>query len=83
MRFSQQAYSQLESMTPLSVNLVLDTFGGNGTGMAAISQDIVEQITASAEGSDTATGKTVMRCSISCLCCWCKYLCMHGDIVAC
>ena len=58
MRFSQQAFSQSENVTSLSVSLVLDAFGGNGTGTAAISQDIVEQITAFAGAGDTATGKS-------------------------
>ena len=53
MRFSQSAYSQLESITPLSVSLVLDATSGT------ITQAIVEQITASAETGDTATGMEV------------------------
>jgi len=50
MRFSQSAYSQSESVSPLSVSLVLDASSGTTT------QAIVEQITASAETGDTATG---------------------------
>ena len=53
MRFSQSAYSQLESITPLSVSLVLDATSGTTT------QAIVEQITASAQAGDTATGMEV------------------------
>ena len=53
MRFSQSAYSQLESITPLSVSLVLDATSGT------ITQAIVEQITASAQAGDTATGMEV------------------------
>ena len=53
MRFSQSAYSQFESLTPLSVSLVLDASSGTTT------QAIVEQITASAETGDTATGMEV------------------------
>ena len=51
MRFEQSSYSQSESMSPLSVNLVLDASSGTTT------QAIVEEITASAQASDTATGK--------------------------
>ena len=53
MRFSQSAYSQSESVSPLSVSLVLDATSGTTT------QAIVEQITASAETGDTATGMEV------------------------
>ena len=53
MRFSQSAYSQLESITPLSVSLVLDATSGT------ITQAIVEQITASVQAGDTATGMEV------------------------
>ena len=53
MRFSQAAYSQLSCVTPLSVSLVLDAASGTTT------QAIVEQITASAQTGDTATGKEV------------------------
>ena len=53
MRFSQSAYSQLESITPLSVSLVLDATSGTTT------QAIVEQITASVQAGDTATGMEV------------------------
>ena len=51
MRFEQSSYSTSESMSPLSVNLVLDATSGTTT------QAIVEEITASAQASDTATGK--------------------------
>ena len=51
MRFEQSSYSQSESISPLSVNLVLDATSGTTT------QAIVEQITASAQAGDTATGK--------------------------
>ena len=51
MRFEQSSYSQSESISPLSVNLVLDASSGTTT------QAIVEQITASAQAGDTATGK--------------------------
>ena len=61
MRFSQSAYSQGENMSPLSVSLVLDPFGGSGSGSAAISEDIVGQIIAFAQVGNTATGKKVMR----------------------
>jgi len=37
---------------------VLDTFGGSGNGSAAITQDIVGQIT---QVGNTATGKEVMK----------------------
>ena len=53
MRFSQSAYSQSESVSPQSVSLVLDATSGTTT------QAIVEQITASAETGDTATGMEV------------------------
>ena len=58
MRFSQSAYSQDENSSSLSVSLVLDPFGGSGNGSAAITQDIVGQIT---QVGDTATGKEVMK----------------------
>ena len=57
MRFLQSAYLQPESLTPLLVSLVLDPFGGTGTGTPSIAQNIVEQITAEVQMSDTATGK--------------------------
>ena len=57
MRFSLAAYSQSESITPLSVSLVLDAFGGTGTGPSSITQNIDEQITALVQVGDTATGK--------------------------
>ena len=60
MRFSQSAYSQDENMSPLSVRLVLDPFGGSGSGMAATTQDIVEQITVFPQMGDTATGREIM-----------------------
>ena len=50
-------YSQLQNLTPLSVSLVLDPFGGSGFGSALLSQDIVAQIVASVQPGDTATGK--------------------------
>ena len=58
MQFSQSAYSQDENNSSLSVSLVLDPFGGSGNGSAAITQDIVGQIT---QVGDTATGKEVMK----------------------
>jgi len=61
MRFSQSAYSQDENLGPLSVSLVLDPFGGSGSGSAQITQDIIEQIIAFAQAGDTATGKEMMR----------------------
>ena len=57
MRFTLAAYSQNESNTTLSVNLVLDPFGGTGTGPQSITQDILEAITALVPAGDTATGK--------------------------
>ena len=54
LRFSQSAYSQSESVSPLSVSLVLDTTSGVAV------QAVVAQITASAQGGDTATGKEVI-----------------------
>ena len=60
MRFSQSAYSQNENSSPLSVSLVLDPFGGSGSGSAAITQDILQQIIAFSQGGNTATGKEVM-----------------------
>jgi len=60
MRFSQPAYSQDENNSSLSVSLVLDTFGGSGSGSAGITQNIVGQIIAFAQAGNTATGKEVM-----------------------
>ena len=60
MRFSQSAYSQSENSSPLSVSLVLDAFGGSGSGSTAITQDIVGQIIAFSQAGNTATGKEVM-----------------------
>ena len=60
MRFSQSAYSQSENNSPLSVSLVLDTFGGSGSGSAAITQDIVGQIIAFTLAGNTASGKKIM-----------------------
>ena len=60
MRFSQSAFSQDENVSPLSVSLVLDPFGGSGSGSAAITQDILQQIIAFSQGGNTATGKEVM-----------------------
>ena len=60
MRFSQSAYSQDENNSPLSVSLILDAFGGSGSGSAAITQDIVGQIIAFAQAGNTATGKDIM-----------------------
>ena len=59
MRFTQQDYTMNENMSPLSVSLVLDPFGGDGFGSSSISQAIVCQIVASAQpaAGDTATGK--------------------------
>ena len=57
MRFRLAAYSQSESITPLQVDLVLDPFGGTGTGSQSITRDIIEQITALVQVGDTATGK--------------------------
>ena len=61
MRLSQSAYSQGENNSPLSVSLVLDPFGGSGSGTAAITQDIVGQITAFSQAGDNATGEELMR----------------------
>ena len=61
MQFSQSAYSQDENISSLSVSLVLDPFGGSGSGSAAITQDIVGQITAFAQAGDNATGEELMR----------------------
>jgi len=60
MRFSQSTYSQGENSSSLSVSLVLDPFGGSGSGLAEITQDIVEQIIAFTQAGDTATGKEIM-----------------------
>ena len=56
MRFTQSAYSQGENMSPLSTSLVLDSFGGSGSGSAGITQDIAVQIIAFAQAGDSATG---------------------------
>ena len=61
MRFSQPAYSQDENNSSLSVSLVLDPFGGSGSGSAAITQDIVGQIIAFAQAGDNATGEELMK----------------------
>jgi len=61
MQFSQSAYSQDENNGSLSVSLVLDPFGGSGSGSATITQDIVEQIIAFDQEGDTATGKEMIR----------------------
>ena len=61
MQFSQSAYSQDENNSSLSVRLVLEPFGGSGSGSAAITQDIVEQIVASTQAGDTATGKRSIK----------------------
>lgn len=55
MQFSQSVYSQSENTSPLIVRLVLDPFGG--TNSPSITQDIVANIAASVQPSDTATGK--------------------------
>jgi len=55
MRFLLSAYSQSENAGSLPVTLVLDPFGGSGTGPDSITEDIVEQIIAKAD--DTAIGK--------------------------
>jgi len=60
MRFSQSAYSQDENNNSLSVSLLLDPFGGSGSGSAAITQDIVGQIIAFTQAGNTATGKKIM-----------------------
>ena len=65
MRFSQSAFSQDENVSPLSVSLVLDPFGGSGSGSAAITQDILQQIIAFSQGGNTATGREVMWVRIS------------------
>ena len=61
MRFSQSEYSQDENNSSLSVSVVLDPFGGSGSGLAEITQDIVGQIIAFAQAGNTATGKEIMR----------------------
>jgi len=61
MHFSQSAYSQDENNSSLSVRLVLEPFGGSGSGSAAITQDIVEQIIAFTQAGDTATGKRSIK----------------------
>ena len=58
-QFSQSAYSLDENSSSLSVSLVLDTFGGSGSGLAEITQDIVEEIIAFAQAGNTSTGKKV------------------------
>jgi len=40
---------------------VLEPFGGSGSGSAAITQDIVEQIIAFTQAGDTATGKRSIK----------------------
>jgi len=64
MQFSQSAYSQSENNSPLSVSLTLDTFGGSGSGLATITQDIVGQIIAFAQAGNTATGEVIMGYSL-------------------
>ena len=64
MRFSQLAYSQDENNSPLRVSLILDTFGGSGSGSAAINQGIVGQIIAFAQAGNTATGEEIMGYNI-------------------
>ena len=54
MRFSQSAYSQSESISPLVVSLVLDGTSGTTT------QEIVAQIAAGVQSGDTATGKKII-----------------------
>ena len=61
-RFSQSAYSQSESVSPLSVSLVLDATSGVAV------QTVVVQITASAQGGDTATGKEVIGFFVARMC---------------
>ena len=51
MRFSQPTYSQSESLSPLSVSLVLDATSGVAV------ESVVAQITASSQAGDTATGE--------------------------
>ena len=53
LRFSQSAYSQSESVSPLSVSLVLDASSGVAV------QAVVAEITASAQGGDTSTGMEI------------------------
>ena len=57
MRFLLPAISVFENAGPLSVTLVLDPFGGSGTGPDSITQYIVEQIIARVEVGNTAIGK--------------------------
>ena len=64
MQFSQSAYSQDENNSPLTVSLILDTFGGSGSGSAAINQGIVGQIIAFAQAGNTATGEEIMGYNI-------------------
>jgi len=59
------AYSQDESSSSLSVNLVLEPFGGSGGGSAEITQDIVELIIAFAQAGNTATGKEIIGYNLS------------------
>ena len=61
MRFSQSAYSQGENNNSLSVSLVLDSFGGSGSGLAEITHNVVEQIIAFAQAGNTATGEEIIR----------------------
>ena len=56
-RFTQQEYTQNENISPLSVSLVLDPFGGSGFGSSSISQAIVCELESFAQSGDTATGK--------------------------
>ena len=51
LRFSQSSYSQSESLSPLSVSLVLDSTSG------VAEQAVVARITASSQAGDTATGE--------------------------
>jgi len=51
---------------PLSVSLVLDSFGGSGSGSAEITQDIVGQIISTAQVGNTATGMESIGCHFLC-----------------
>ena len=61
MRFSQSAYSQSESISPLLVSLVLDTTSG------ATTQEIVAQIANGVQAGDTATGNNIIGSHIEVL----------------
>ena len=68
MQFSQSTYSQSENTGPLVVSLVLEPFGGTGTGSASITQNVVANITASVQAGDTAVGKElIMKEALNCI----------------